>query len=653
MLKKFPGIKSFLLSFLLFFLAGCGAGGGGGRPAPEYSGKVNAVVQDSFAVGDTLYKKHEYDAALNALLEFIKTFPHNRLTDEALYKTGKIYILKKDYSNANNQLNSLITLSPDPEYRAKAQLLRAQAYSLAGDDLSSLEAIKKCTLADLPTRMQIQYFSLFITTAKKLKVQQDKIDYAYLRLLDLYQDSSDRDLEALSQEGIVTKIMASQMVNLWVNSATPLDQIADWMKAYPRGYARPYVDFKIAKIYFDAKNTKAKNKLEDFVSGYPRHELAERAKKMLAILAGAKTSMLGGGLKIGVVLPLSGSLAPFGEAALRGIKCAAGLTPECLPLVNPVTSALGSIDLVIRDSGTSVDQMDGILSEMASLNVSAVIGPMSSQQAMAGARKANELKMVLLPITQKDGLMRDNPYVFQMGYDTFHQIDSLVTQALNRGYKTFGIFYPQNNYGREMQLSFENRVKDGGGKIIAKAGYNPTSSDYSDAIRELKLSSSTADPSRSVAFDALFIPDSFSAINRIVPQLRNASINNVVLFGGSAWNDDSLSAQNFDVFPQSFYVDLFSNNRTSDFVSQVSSAFSTANAHKPTSVEALGFDAAWFVMNAAKNIEDTTGEMIRNELASQRNLSGLTTIRSFESSQGATVEPLVFLPTPQGINLSQ
>ncbi len=225
---------------------------------------------------------------------------------------------------------------------------------------------------------------------------------------------------------------------------------------------------------------------------------------------------------LGVVLPLSGRYAPFGEAVLQGILLAAhvfqGQTgvegaagnassggPAAAPLplaegVDDESALLSSGDmraaerpsesgvrLLIRDSAGDPDQAAAAVRELAADDqVVALIGPIFSAESEAAANQAERVGIPLLALSNRLALPNEKKWVFRLRLTPEDEVGALVEYAVEEmGLSRFAILYPMNRYGRGMRARYWDAVRERGGQIVAVAGYDPVATDFNDPIRKL------------------------------------------------------------------------------------------------------------------------------------------------------------------------
>ncbi|MCH2185572.1 penicillin-binding protein activator, partial [Myxococcota bacterium] len=215
---------------------------------------------------------------------------------------------------------------------------------------------------------------------------------------------------------------------------------------------------------------------------------------------------------IGVVLPLSGRLAPFGEEALRGILLASEIfdvappapldpaasprrsrtspssTPSGAAKVQPDSETIRSgVRLLIRDTAGDPGRAAAAIEELAeNEEVVAVIGPLLSGTSDAAASAAQVAGLPLMTLSNRVEISRDRDYVFRLRMTPADEVGFLVDYAYDQlEARRFAVLYPESRYGRGMRERYWEAVLDRGGSVVSTASYDPEATDYSDAIRSL------------------------------------------------------------------------------------------------------------------------------------------------------------------------
>ncbi len=185
------------------------------------------------------------------------------------------------------------------------------------------------------------------------------------------------------------------------------------------------------------------------------------------------------GVKIGCLLPLSGPFALYGREILNGIQLGMDLFNK--------SESNQDLEIVIRDTKGSIeDAVAGVEELVRKEKVMAIMGPLESGTATAVVKKAQELGVPIITFTQKDGITREGDMVFRNFLTPSKEVEAVLNKALKEmGMKRFGIFYPDNTYGRFLMNLFWDKVEEMGGTITAVESYKTDDTDFADGIKKM------------------------------------------------------------------------------------------------------------------------------------------------------------------------
>ena len=399
-----------------------------------------------------------------------------------------------------------------------------------------------------------------------------------------------------------------------------------------------------------------------------------------------RVDTLGAEGTLGVVLPLTGDFADFGEASLRGILLAAGvfeIEPDASTGLAtdgaPVSSseyeseyASGggrpNVLVVVRDSAGDPARAAAAVRELAARDdVRAIVGPIFSDEAAACAEAAEQERIPLVTLSNREDVVTDRRYVVRIRTTPGDEVSVLVDHAFeNLSARRFGVLYPQTRYGRGMRKLYWDAVVARGGHLVAMASYAPEETDFANVIKEMvgfrflsgaerqaiavrdgaleaarSLPPAQAAAARRAAyaasgpegdplppivdFDVLFIPDSAEAVAMIAPGLALHGVRDVRLLGSSDWLDaDLLRGADRHVAGAVISTPFFAESDVGvvrDFVTAFHATFDAA----PDAYAAQGFDAANLVMQQLVG-RGRDRESIRE---------GLLDVRAFPGASGS------------------
>ena len=347
---------------------------------------------------------------------------------------------------------------------------------------------------------------------------------------------------------------------------------------------------------------------------------------------------------IGVVLPLSGRYGEFGLLVRRGIELAAAAHNAKQP----------PVEFVFRDGGNDAEENARAVDRLAHDDrVMAIIGPMTGGAAVAAARRAEQARVPLLTLSQRDGLVETGPFIFRSSLTPRQQVDTLLRYAMEtRGLRTFGVMVPENRLAQEMAELFRNEALRRGGTVVGVQSYAENATDFRRQIKLLKgedpdlpdaeEEESTADGEKGVRkppepppFEALFIPDDAKRVGLIAPQLVFYGIDGLQLLGSNGWNTPDLIRIGGRFVDGAVFVDGFFRDARGSAVQGFVKDCQAQFQEDPSILEAQGYDAASILLGLMDRPEVRSRDGLRQALGQVRGYPGLTGVTSFPPSRDA------------------
>lgn len=363
---------------------------------------------------------------------------------------------------------------------------------------------------------------------------------------------------------------------------------------------------------------------------------------------------------LGVVLPLSGDFARYGEASLRGVMLAAGIFEA---------GDAPSVRLRVRDSRGDPATAAAAVAELAGdPEVLAILGPLRADEAEASAPSAEAGGVPLLALTAREHLAGAGAHVFRLGLTPRSEAEALAEYAVDRlGVRRIAILHPRDAYGRGLKDLFWEAAEARGASITGIASYPSDATDFADPIRRLTghllLSDGEREALRAreqlltrakrvtpeeaaelraraaattapdggplppiVDFEALYVADTHQNVELIAPQLAFHEVQGVRLLGPSGWNHpDLLAVGGRHVEGAVFTEGFFAESRFA-FVESFRDRHRAAFEEEPDALSAQAFDATNLVL-----VQLAQGRRARDEVE-----DGLRAVRGHPGASGVT-----------------
>lgn len=651
-------------------------------------------------------------AAQKNLEAYLRENPASPLADDAAWALHEIAERQGNYGQARHWLDVILSDYPNEDRSDAARLKLASAAVQAGELEEGRNLVRRVRVSRLDDAQRLEILRLQVALSRD---PVERLGHLGRLRGELERHATppgedaktaargDVDRELRRVDGEIALILRGM-------SAEQLDRAAAGIK---KGVPAAAIRIEVAERALDADDLdRAKHELDDADRQTLRPADAERLAELRQLLAlRAELAESGGGLptfadvagralpdpsgaegSIGVVLPLSGRLGAYGRSALQGILLATGvferepmytadgIAIDTLPSVaaGPGGAMLSEsaksrlsqgVRIVVRDSGGDPGRAAAAVRSLArDEDVRAIVGPIFSGECEAAVKAADQANVPILTLSNREEVARHSPWGFRLRTTAHDEVAFLVDYAWNElGARRFAVLYPKNRYGRGMREEYWNDVLERGGIMTAVSSYDPSSTDYADAIRRMvgwelitrneremlaarerimrrarRLEPEEAALLREdiyrligpdaevlppvVDFDVLFIPDSHKRIEMLAPQLAYHEVNGVRLLGSSDWNDPDLVriARNHvagSVISTPFFVDSRFPFVTG-FVDEWNGRFPDG----PDVFGALGYDAANLLM-----LQLAGGTGRRDEVR-----DGLLRVRGYPGVSGVT-----------------
>jgi ABC-type branched-subunit amino acid transport system substrate-binding protein len=302
----------------------------------------------------------------------------------------------------------------------------------------------------------------------------------------------------------------------------------------------------------------------------------------------------GGALRsIGVVLPLSGRYAKFGEESLSGVLLAAGVFEPTPP---PGTS---EIRILVRDSASAPDAAAAAVTELAAdPSVAAVIGPLLAEEAESAASAAATASLALLTLSAKEGTAGAAEHVYRFGATPRSEAEGLAQYAIVvQGLRRFAILHPEDNFGRGLRDLFAEAVARRGATIVKVQGYDVSERDLSAAVSTLLAS--TPKPVGAIApFDAIFVPDTRQRGIAVAQALGTQKATGVRVLGARGWQSPELVRSGGTAIEGAIFSEPFDPGSSSPTVAEFMRRYHLAYGKSPDVMAAQAYDAARVLLSA-------------------------------------------------------
>lgn len=314
-------------------------------------------------------------------------------------------------------------------------------------------------------------------------------------------------------------------------------------------------------------------------------------------------------IRIGALLPMTGSVAAFGQMGWDGCQTARKIQPE----------ALGRpIELKLTDTKSDkVDSANAMSRLIEKEKVVAVIGEMISGDTIAAADYAERAKIPMVSPTATNPLVtQGKKFVFRVCFIDPEQGRVGAKLALdNLKAKNAAIIYDiSQDYCVGLKTFFQREFTQSGGKIVSETMFKMGDRDFTPQLSRIK----------SMNPDVIYAPIYYTECALIARQAREMGLNVPILAGDGVQAPELIELGGKDVegvyFTAHFHEDMVESPLGKKFLE----LFKKDTGKELDSYTAQAGDAYFVVIDAINRAGSTDPEKIRDAIMNTKDFMGVT-----------------------------
>lgn len=334
-------------------------------------------------------------------------------------------------------------------------------------------------------------------------------------------------------------------------------------------------------------------------------------------------------VQIGVILPLTGPGAPYGNQVMDGINLAKD------ELKKSGKYKEGEIQLVVEDDKTDPAQGVSAINKLVHANsAKVVIGALASSVTLACAPLAEREKVILLsPGSSSDEISNAGDYIFRIAPRDSYDGEFLAKAMVEKfGIKTVVILHLNNDFGSGLMRSFVGSFGSKGGKVLQTESYSMGANDFRPQLQKLK-----ATPS-----DAVLLIAAGNENSSALKQIKETGIAGQI-FAPSTLNDPKLIKEVGDAATGViFSASSFDGIKNQESVKKFLRTFAAMYPGKePTTFTAYGYDSLMILMESIKQV-GYEPEKVKSYLYSMSAFNGASGQTTFDKNGDAQKELTLF-----------
>jgi branched-chain amino acid transport system substrate-binding protein len=377
-----------------------------------------------------------YEEAMSSLKRILEEYPDHPKAPAVKYELAKVFYRTEDFEDSVSEALEWLEIYPGDPLKGEVLILLGKNYRAIGD--------------------RAEAFHWWVDAAGSLPVSK-------------YQDvDQDWNIDAL-----ITDLIDS-------STAAELEEMAAYDS---QGDYNPIIYHRLVELSLE------ENRFDDAKEFTLLLVRSSQEQRWLTIggelldkiygSLGKEPGDIKGSIAMGCLLPLSGPFAIYGDEVLKGVELGMGLFNKSE--IEP------NIELVIRDTkGNEEDAVAGVEDLADKEGVMAIIGPLASAESTAAVKRAQDLGVPIVSLSQKQDITREGNMVFRNFLTPSKEVESVLNKCMkDMGMRNFGIFYPDNTYGRFFMDLFWDRVEKMGGSVTAVESYEAGETDFADGIKKM------------------------------------------------------------------------------------------------------------------------------------------------------------------------
>lgn len=333
-------------------------------------------------------------------------------------------------------------------------------------------------------------------------------------------------------------------------------------------------------------------------------------------------------LVLTVVLPSQAAGEPIliganyemsGAVAAAGTDCVKA-TVLAVEQANAKGGVLGRpLKLVTFDNQSdAAESLSGASQLVNKDKVVALLGPVTSTNSLSAGPVAKDKGIPMItPAATNPKVTQLSHCIFRACFiDDFQGEVMAAYAARNLKAKKAAILIDQSSdYSKGLARFFKQKFSAMGGIVLTEQGFMPEDDDFVSQLRRI----------RDAKVDVLYVPCYYQPAGYIVKQAREMKIS-IPILGGDGWDfpNELIKVAGTKPLNEVYYTNHYSADSSNAQNKEFVKAYKAKYGQLPTSLSALGYDAALLLIDAIRRAGNADPEQIRIALAKTSGFMGVT-----------------------------
>jgi branched-chain amino acid transport system substrate-binding protein len=334
--------------------------------------------------------------------------------------------------------------------------------------------------------------------------------------------------------------------------------------------------------------------------------------------------------RVGAFLSLSGPQTQFGQDTREGIELA-------LDEVNRAGGVKGKpIKILVEDDKSNPQEATNKVLQLIDRDgVSALLGEIASSISKAGGIVANRKKIPMIsPSSTNPDVTRVGPFVFRVCFtdDAQGQAGARFVAGTLGKKKAAILFASDNLYSSGLAKEFRDEAKKVGLEIVGEKSFLNSETNFTTYITELRDSKP----------DIIYAPIYYNMMIPVARQAKAAGVPGQMFLGSDGWHADALVNDAGNEMEGAYLTDHFAADGPAPGSQAFAKAYRDRYKHDPSSLAALGYDAARILADAIGRAKNDSPDAIRAAISETRAFQGATGTISINAERNAD-KPIVIV----------
>ena len=327
--------------------------------------------------------------------------------------------------------------------------------------------------------------------------------------------------------------------------------------------------------------------------------------------------------KVGAYLSLSGEDADFGVFTKDGIELA-------VDEVNKAGGVKGKPIKVLYedDKSNGLEANNKVLQLIDRDKVVALLGEVTSARSKAGGIVANKKKIPMItPSATNPDVTKVGPFVFRVCFTDDKQGQAGADFIVDKlGKKRIGLLYATDDlYSSGLAEEVRKELKKRGSSFVAEKGFLKKETNFTTYLNELKDSKP----------DIIYAPIFYNQMALIARQGKALGLKGDMFAGGDGWDGPELLNDAGDELEGALFTNFYAPDVPWASAKEFRVNYNARFKHDPSSLAAMGYDAAKLLADAIGRAKEETPDAIRQAIQDTKDFQGATGAITIDAERNA------------------